>query len=158
MKRKTRLATLIGIPLTIFLLVIAVAFYFIYLPIFLPDHLEYLRLLNNGSRTTGVVTGVNVFQSSDTEFYHSLKYNFTSREGQLIIGRYDVSLRSIPEVGESLEIAYEPVNPNNNIPVKYVSSGNTWFYFQGLLISAVIGFLAAGLSLLCIRAITRWDF
>jgi len=156
-KSKFRSAVLIGVPLIVFLLAWAGALYYIYLPVFLPDYLEHNRILDNGSRMTGTVTEVYPFQSSDTEFYASITYTFAPREGLFLTNRYNISLRAIPEIGEPLEIAYDPENPAKNFPVKYTSSAAGYFILW-ILGASAFGFIAAGLSLLIIKRVTRWDF
>ena len=153
MKRKSRSAVLIGVPLAVFLLAFAGALYYV----FLPDYLEHNRILNHGSRVTGRITKVYPFRSSDTEFYTSITYTFAPHNGLLLTNAYDISWTSIPEIGEPVEIAYDPAKPTVNFPVRYYSP------LGGHIILWVFeawgaGFAAAMISLGLIKLISRWDF
>ena len=80
---------------------------------------ERLPVIDSGSRTTGTVIGKEVFHDSEEGDSSRVKYTFTPLSGLEFTGSYFFPWTDSNDlnIGDHLEIAYDPQNPTMNLPV-----------------------------------------
>jgi hypothetical protein len=109
----------------------------------------YYRIIDHGSRTVGAVVEREsfVYQEGDS---HLVKYEFRTPNGDLLT-KTCLSKRLWDELklGDSIEIAFDPDNPTNNIPtmgpwlpVLGLSTGLCWLQpMWALILISLFGVL-----------------
>jgi len=112
-----------------------------------------LTTINYGERTMGTIVSIENFLGYEQGNEITIKYTFTTSSGQELSGRYLFPLSSSSDfnVGDQLEIAYEPQDPSLNLPVigkekESTLRGRTWLgiILVTIILCGMTGFLGYG--------------
>jgi len=103
---------------SISLLVLAILFFTgatAYFFVCLNSHFEDSRIFSQGLRAKA-----NVIEKSGPSYDEvvTITYTLTTYDGHSIISKDDLPINSTVRVGSSIEIAYDPTNPDKNFPVE----------------------------------------
>jgi hypothetical protein len=82
------------------------------------DHLENSNIFSEGSRAIGIILAKSVGLDDSAS---KIEYTFTTLEGKIITNIQPDRLGKLynkAQEGSSIEIAYNPANPNKNFPIE----------------------------------------
>ena len=145
MKNKHSLIMLVGIPVLVFLLVFGILFRLI-----MGEYFTQRNILDHGASTLGTVTNRSTYLvwdsgSSSSELRYRLSYTFTAPGWTSLAYHYDSGTDTGLEVGDKIEIAFDPANPANNFPVKYAAKISNYHLIVGVPLALFAGGAACGL-------------
>ena len=126
MKRKFWPVALILLSPVVFLILLALIYG---MGVVAYEYITDPIVLIRGSRTIGTITEKHESSSDSTV---TIIYNFAPRTGELFTDRYDFLLWSNLEVGDQIEIAFDPRDPARSLPAK--PGFSLWYHILLVLI------------------------
>jgi len=117
--------------------------------------LSETELLNKGSRASGTVIDKNASYDPDEGYTYTVSYTFSTPNAEQLSGGWFIEKPVWDKliIGSQIEIAFDPANPSQNLPVEGVKATPLWIMPIAAVLFAVVSFVVSSALLKLVRAL-----
>jgi len=104
------------------------------------DYLSNTKILSQGLHTNAVIIEKKRWQESDAPDTYTIKYNFSSPSGEIFTDfeNMEKQVWDKLQVGSQIEIAFNPVDPSENLPIEGLEKHSPWLLIFFVAISSIV--------------------